>query len=211
MRAIQFAQGEKIPNTKLCYIREAERTDPKRRRALFQCDCGNTIETDLNWVRFLNITSCGCYKSEYVSEKNTKHGHAVRGDKSGTYRSWQAMHQRVKANPRYVHVKICSRWYDFQNFYDDMGDRPDNHSIERKNNLGDYEPSNCKWATQLEQAQNMTQTQLITIGNDTHSISEWCRIKGIGYYLVKQRRKRGMSIEDAILTPVDLKKSHKRK
>ena len=209
--AIHYDKGQRIPNTRLRYLQEAERVNPKRRRALFKCDCGNQIETDLHWVRFLNITSCGCYKSEYVSEKNTKHSHAVRNNKSDVYRSWQAMHQRTKVDPNYANISICKRWDDFENFLADMGDRPKGHTIERKDNNGNYEPNNCVWATRLEQAQNTSQTQLVTIGSDTHSISEWCRIKGIGYYLVKQRRKRGMSIEDAISTPVDPKKSHKRK
>ena len=211
MKAIQFQCGERIPNTRLSYISEASRIDPKRRRALFQCDCGKQIEADLHWVRFLNITSCGCFKTEQLVVKNTKHSHAARGKPSGAYRSWQAMHQRVKVNPLYQHVSICSRWNDFKNFFADMGDRPEGHTIERINNSGDYEPSNCKWATQLEQAQNTSQTKLVAINGRTHSINEWCRIQGIGYHLVKQRVKRGMSIEDSILTPVDLSKSHQRK
>lgn len=162
MRPIQFNTGDRIPNTNLCYISEAVRTDPKRRRAEFQCDCGNTIITDLNWVRFLNITSCGCIKAALITEKNTKHSQASRSNKSGAYRSWQAMHQRVKANPLYANRHICDRWcgeYGFANFYADMGDRPLGLTIERIDNDGHYEPSNCKWATMSEQNLNKSNSR----------------------------------------------------
>ncbi len=205
-KAIQYLTGDRIPNTRLTYINEASRTNPKRRRALFICDCGNQIIRDLNWVRFLNITSCGCYKHEYLVEKNTIHNHAIRDNISGAYKSWQAMHQRVQVNPKYSNILICDRWFNFQSFFDDMGDRPDKHSIERKNNKGDYEPDNCIWVTQLTQAQNTDNVVNVIIGSETHSINEWCRIKGIGYHLIKQRRRRGMSIEDAITTPINKSK-----
>lgn len=211
---IKIEKGERITGTRLCYVADVARVDPKRRRAKFLCDCGSVIEADLNWVRFKNITSCGCYKSEVLAEKNKRHGHAVRGKQSGAYRSFQAMHQRVIANPNYAGVSICDRWCGekgFENFYADMGDRPVGYSIERIDNNGNYEPSNCKWATKHEQAQNMSQTAQVTICGETHSISEWCRIKGIAYYLVKQRRKRGMSVEEAIITPINTSKQGRKR
>lgn len=205
-KAIQFTEGERIPNTRLCYMAEADRVDPKRRRAHFKCDCGESITTDLNWVRFLNITSCGCFKSELVTEKNTKHSHAVRNQMSGAYRSWQALQQRAGTKKNYEHVGVCPQWTGeggFEQFLKDMGDRPDGHTIERLDNSIGYEPGNCKWATPLEQAQNTSQTTQVTIDGITHSINEWCRIKGIGYHLIKQRRKRGMTVEQSITTPVN--------
>lgn len=129
---------------------------------MFLCDCGNQIEADLNWVRFLNVTSCGCLKSELVSLKNTKHSHAIRDKMSGAYRSWQTMHQRVKTNPLYANRIVCERWSGdngFANFYADMGDRPKGLTIERIDNDGIYEPSNCKWATMQEQNLNKSNSK----------------------------------------------------
>lgn len=78
------------------------------------------------------------------------------------YKAWTGMKQRCN-NPkeeRYEHyggrgIKVCSRWNDFKAFYDDMGERPSTkHSLDRIDNDGDYEPSNCRWATLKQQASN---------------------------------------------------------
>lgn len=212
-KAPKFQPGERIPSTRLRYLHEAPKIT-KRRRAAFECDCGNTIETDLNWVRFLNITSCGCFKTEVVTEKNAKHSHATRENKSGAYRSYTAMHQRVKVDPNYTHVSVCSRWSGedgFINFLTDMGDRPNDYSIERKDGNNDYEPSNCIWADVFTQAQNTSNAVQVTINGVTHTINEWCRRYGIGYYVIKQRRRRGMTLEAAITTPLDASKQGRKR
>lgn len=82
------------------------------------------------------------------------------------YRSWEGMKQRclnknAKGYKNYGGrgIKVCGRWMEFKNFLEDMGKKPKGkHSIDRINNEGNYEPLNCRWATDIEQASNQRRT-----------------------------------------------------
>lgn len=81
--------------------------------------------------------------------------------RTGLYRVWGDMKQRClnpkhKDYPNYGSkgITVCKRWMKFINFYEDMGERPKNKSLDRINNDGNYEPGNCRWATSSEQQQN---------------------------------------------------------
>ncbi len=95
------------------------------------------------------------------SNSRYRHGHIINGKKTSTYRSWQDMKTRCQ-NPNHPQfknwggrgIKICDRWMDFVNFLADMGEKPEGLTLDRINNDGNYEPSNCRWATPKEQAQN---------------------------------------------------------
>jgi hypothetical protein len=122
---------------------------------LCRCDCGNTSTINGAILRSGHTRSCGCEKGFFA------HGHARRGGETGAYKSWKAMMARCN-NPahsrsRYYSergITVCERWFDFANFYADMGDRPKGKSIDRIDNSKGYEPSNCRWATQQEQILN---------------------------------------------------------
>jgi hypothetical protein len=96
-----------------------------------------------------------------------RHGHTVGRHYSPTYHSWQAMLARGRYVERDVEkkhiargIKVCERWLSFENFLADMGERPAGATLDRRDNDRDYEPSNCRWATPIEQARNRRNTRL---------------------------------------------------
>ena len=89
-----------------------------------------------------------------------KHLHSKRGDWSPTYYTWAGMKQRCRRAPGYAHVSICKRWGTFENFLADMGERPEGTTLDRRDTLGDYNPSNCQWATLNTQARNRINSKL---------------------------------------------------
>lgn len=99
--------------------------------------------------------------------KPKQHGHAVKGDYTPTYQTWQSMWARC----RYIHrdkgrkyaargIRVCDRWQSFEAFLGDMGERPDGRTLDRIDNDGNYEPKNCRWATPIEQARNRRNKRL---------------------------------------------------
>lgn len=103
-------------------------------------------------------------------------------------------------------VKVCDRWLNsFADFYADMGDPPtETHTLDRIDNDGDYTPTNCRWATRKEQANNTSRNRKITIDGETKTLSEWCDVYKMPYISVCTRLRRGMGIIEA------LTKSNKR-
>jgi hypothetical protein len=99
-------------------------------------------------------------------------------------------------------ISVCERWrHDFQAFLADMGRRPNGMSIDRINNDGNYEPGNCRWATNKEQASNRRYCVMLTHNGETMTASDWARRVGIKPSTMLARLRAGCSHVDAITRP----------
>lgn len=128
-----------------------------------RCECGQTTEAPTAKLRSGHTKSCGCLRRELSAGANNVaylHGHTS-GKFSPTYQTWTCMIQRC-TNPKRQSwkdygargIKVCERWMVFENFLADMGERPPGLTLDRRDNNGNYEPSNCRWATAAEQQAN---------------------------------------------------------
>lgn len=132
--------------------------------------------------------------------------------KTPEYRSWYHMHIRCSraGATGYEYygargIRVCDSWGSFENFLRDMGERPSPlHSIDRIDTNGHYDPTNCRWATAVEQARNKRSNRLITFNGETLPISAWAERLGIRTDTLWRRLACGWSIERALGRPVGL-------
>jgi hypothetical protein len=156
--------------------------------------------------------SCGCLHleraKEHIAARNQTHGLSHTPE----YEIWCGIIKRC-CNPKNRSwknyggrgIKVCARWREsFGSFLADMGPRPSTtHSIERKDNDGDYEPENCVWATPAEQARNTRRTLTITHENVTQSLADWALAKGMKQEtLYKRLYIMNWTVADALTIPV---------
>lgn len=127
------------------------------------------------------------------------------------YSSWASIIQRCYNPNRGVFshyggrgIKVCERWLSFANFFADMGPKPSpDHSIDRyPDQNGDYEPTNCRWATQKQQMRNVGYNHLVEFRGREMTIAEACEIAGLKEGAVRVRLYRGWSIERALSEPI---------
>lgn len=127
------------------------------------CKCGKITTVRAQHLRNGNTKSCGCWDVEVLEARNTKHGQCF----TPAYETWKGMVQRCTnpANQEWHNyggrgITVDPSWRIFANFYKDMGDRPQNKTLDRKNNNLGYSKDNCRWATSKEQAANRRNTRL---------------------------------------------------
>lgn len=164
------------------------------------CDCGNTGVIPGGNLRLGRATSCGCYHSEELRARNTKHGNATRAKHTPEYMAWLNMRLRCwdKSNPEFHRyggrgISVCERWANsFSNFLSDMGPRPSSgHSIDRKENNGNYEPDNCRWATRREQMANTSRSRFVVLRGERMIMSEAARRSGLSVGGIAYRIEKG--------------------
>lgn len=133
-----------------------------------------------------------------MANKGNNYKHGMYG--TPTYKSWSEMKSRCNKNIGcYKNVSYCKRWEKFENFFEDMGIRPNNTTLDRINVYGNYEPNNCRWANMEIQANNRTTNKYYYINNEKLTLSQIAKKYNISrsnlankIYIYK------MNMEDAI-------------
>jgi hypothetical protein len=170
------------------------------------CSCGNTKISKLGDLRSGRINSCGCLRKEITKQLNKSHGKS----KTAEYRTWKNMIGRCTnpSRPDFKYygergIEVYVGWVEsFSAFYEHIGQKPTpKHSIDRiDNNLG-YIPGNVRWATQTEQTNNCRSNHYVTYCGETKTLAQWAKYLGVTMHMIRNRIKRGWSIEKALTEP----------
>jgi hypothetical protein len=172
-----------------------------------RCDCGNMTTVERSSLVAGATKSCGCLLRETVKNRMTTHGHASDYRVTPEYKCWRGIKQRcLNKNDRKFAlyggrgISICDRWKNsFEHFLEDVGFRPTpGHSIDRINTNGNYEPTNCRWATISEQNNNMNSNRFVEFRGQSKTITQWSRIVGIRAGLINYRIRAGWSPDEAL-------------
>lgn len=126
-----------------------------------------------------------------------------------TYRVWRSMKSRCNnpCVPGYVNyggrgIEVCDRWASFEIFLKDMGKRPSlDYTLDRVDNNGNYEPSNCRWANWEQQRNNARGNKPLTFNGETLNQNQMARKYGINEKTFRGRLSKGLTLERACLTP----------
>lgn len=168
-----------------------------------KCECGNEKVVTGGALRSGHSKSCGCFMRNG--------GSALGYSKPMTkeYKAWASIQERCY-NPKNKRFKdyggrgvvLCDRWRDFRNFLIDMGHAPPGFQLERTDNDGNYEKSNCKWASRVEQGNNKRNNRRIEFDGKTQTASQWAMSLNLKVSTIYSRLDHGWSVKDALTRPV---------
>lgn len=149
-------------------------------RWLCKCDCGQQTKAITANLKRGNTSSCGCIRNARASRRATTHGFS----KTRAYKTWLSVRRRCY-DPNTTSykdygakgIRVHEAWRnDCVKFIADVGQPPsDNHTLDRINPLGHYEPGNVRWATPLEQGCNKTNNRWVTYQGGRYTISQLAR------------------------------------
>ena len=221
MKSIQLQKGQKFGRLTIINLDHIkEYINPKGIKSnkefyLCKCDCGNNFIAFKECLKKNKDVSCGCLAKEKSKNNNfKKHGLYWKNKRLNSILS--GMKKRCYNNKNYCYkryggkgIKICDEWLDkdngFVNFYNwsIANGYEENLTIDRIDNNGNYEPSNCRWADFKTQCRNRTSNHLITYNGETHCLIEWCEKLNMSFGCLFARIERQkLSIEEAFNKPV---------
>lgn len=183
--------GQIFGRLKVLYYLE-ERNSNKKIIWVCECDCGVSIEVVGGSLRKGETKSCGCLKIE----KAKKHGLT----KTKLYRKWADMLQRCnnKNSNNYKYyggkgIKVCDDWHNFDNFNEwaISNAYEEGLTIDRINPKGNYEPSNCRWATREQQDNNKTNSIFVEINGEVLTLMQVSKKYNVGYPMLQHRYRVG--------------------
>ena len=165
------------------------------------CDCGETAVIQNRRLRSGGTKSCGCFRRERAAGLMRTHGiHST-----GAYKSWSDMMKRCydPNNISYANyggrgIRVFERWHDCVAFREDVGERPEGHSLDRIDSIRDYEPGNVRWATRMTQNNNRRGVKRYSVLGEMLTVREMADRSGINHGTISDRLRRGTSPEEAM-------------
>jgi len=186
----------------------------KIKYAKYICDCGNFTITRVTEVNAGRVKSCGCLMKG-PRPHTQKHGQSRGSNPSATptYNCWRGILDRClnKNSHKYKNyggkgIKVCDEWKSFINFYNDMGEKPQNKTIDRINNDGDYCKSNCKWSSNIEQQNNRSNNIFVIYKSKKYNHVLFTKKTGLSRSVFQQRIQAKWSPEEIFNTPYGTKR-----
>lgn len=184
----------------------ASRGQNYRLRFVGKCFCGKQKTVDYH--NALRDKSCGCKKRLLLRLHRMTHGRSrIYGEETKVHRVWRHMIDRC-TNPKNKSFKrygargilVCDRWKKFENFLLDMGEPTKIQTLGRINNNIGYVPENCRWETYKQQANNRSNSRLVTFRGETLTIAQWAEKTGLRYETLSARIRSGWAPERALST-----------
>lgn len=184
---------------KLTAIKISGRTKSGNSIWLCHCECGGVSNSNISHLRNGHTKSCGCI-NENMYKTHGMH-------KSSEYKTYAAMKDRCD-NPNNTQYKdyggrgitYCERWNDFASFFEDMGVRPENMTLDRIDNDGDYSPENCKWSSRKDQQNNRRNNVVLEYKGEMLTMKQAAVKYGIHQGTLRSRLKNGWPVDAAIET-----------
>lgn len=168
------------------------------------CDCGKITHPTSGDLLSGHTTSCGCVRGKKLGNFARTHGES----RTRLYKEWQDMRYRCyNPNNSYYEnygmrgIIVCQEWKDsyesFRNWAINNG-YSENLTLDRIDVNGNYEPSNCRWSNQYEQANNRTNNNIVSYHGKIDTLTNMCRSLNVNYSVIKSRIRLGYSFEEAI-------------